>query len=75
METSDLVNLYILCPDVQRNVDDLRQDVRSILLERLHHDRPVHGQDSSFERTSRRYRTLKDDQTVERGSDIRTTCR
>ncbi len=64
METSDLVNLYTLCSDVQRNADDLRQDVRSILLERLHHDRPVHGQYGSVQRISRRNRTLKDDETV-----------
>jgi len=64
METSELVNFYTLCSDVQRNADDLRQDVRSILLERLHHDQPVHGQYGSVQRTSRRNRTLKDDQTV-----------
>lgn len=64
METSELVNLYTLCSDVQRNADDLRQDVRSILLERLHHDQPVHGQYGSVQRTSRRNRTLKDDETV-----------
>ena len=64
METAELVNLYTLCSDVQRNANDLRQDVRSILLERLHHDRPVHGQYGSVQRTSRRNRTLKDDPTV-----------
>ncbi len=64
METSELVDLYTLCSDVQRNANDLRQNVRSVLLERLHHDRPVHGQYGSVQRTSRRNRTLKDDQTV-----------
>ena len=64
METSELVNLYTLCSDVQRNADDLRQNVRSLLLDRLHHDQPVHGQYGSVQRTSRRNRTLKDDQTV-----------
>jgi len=64
METSDLVNLYTLCSDVQRNADDLRQDVRSLLLDRIHHDRPIHGQYGSVQRTSRRNRTLKDDEAV-----------
>jgi len=64
METAELVNLYTLCSDVQRNTDDLRKDVRAVLLDRLHHDQPVHGQYGSVQRTSRRNRTLKDDETV-----------
>lgn len=64
METAELVNLYTLCSDVQRNADDLRQNVRSLLLDRLHHDQPVHGQYGSVQRTSRRNRTLKDDGVV-----------
>jgi len=64
METSELVNLYTLCSDVQHNADDLRQDVRSLLLDRLHHDQPIHGQYGSVQRTSRRNRSLKDDETV-----------
>ena len=64
METAELVNLYTLCSDVQRNADDLRQNVRSLLLDRLYHDQPVYGQYGSVQRTSRRNRTLKDDQTV-----------
>ena len=64
METSELVNLYTLCSDVQRNANDLRQEVRSILLDRLHHDQPVHGQYGSVQRTSRRNRSLKDDEVV-----------
>src|SRR6056297_1027473 len=64
METAELVNLYTLCSDVQHNADDLRQDVRSLLLDRLHHDQPIHGQYGSVQRTSRRNRSLKDDETV-----------
>jgi len=64
METAELVNLYTLYSDVQRNANDLRQNVRSLLLDRLHHDQPVHGQYGSVQRTSRRNRTLKDDETV-----------
>jgi len=64
METAELVNLYTLCSDVQRNADDLRQNVRSLLLDRLYHDQPVYGRYGSVQRTSRRNRTLKDDQTV-----------
>ncbi|RLM83741.1 hypothetical protein D3D02_16805 [Halobellus sp. Atlit-38R] len=64
METPALVNLYTLLSDVQRNANDLRQDVRSVLLARLHHDQPVSGQYGSVQRTSRRNRTLNDDDEV-----------
>lgn len=64
VETPALVNLYTLLSDVQRNANDLRQDVRSVLLDRLHHDQPVSGQFGSVQRTSRRNRSLKDDEEV-----------
>jgi hypothetical protein len=64
LDTQVLVNLYTLLSDVQRNANDLRQDVRAILLDRLHHDQPVSGQYGSVQRASRRNRTLKDDQEV-----------
>jgi hypothetical protein len=63
-ETPALVNLYTLLSDVQRNANDLRQEVRTILLNRLHHDQPVAGQYGSVQRTSRRNRSLKDDEEV-----------
>jgi hypothetical protein len=43
LDTKVLVNHYTLLSDVQRNANDLRQDVRSVLLDRLHHDQPVSG--------------------------------
>jgi hypothetical protein len=64
LETQALVNLYTLLSDVQRNANDLRQEVRATLLDRLHHDQPVSGQYGSVQRTSRRNRTLKDDDEV-----------
>jgi len=64
LDTNALVNIYTLLSDVQRSADDLRQDVRGVLLDRLHHDQPVAGQYGSVQRTSRRNRTLKDDETV-----------
>jgi hypothetical protein len=64
IETPQLVNLYTLLSDVQRNANDLRKDVRSVLLDRLHHDQPVHGQYGSVQRTTRRNRSLKDDEEV-----------
>ncbi|SEO63976.1 hypothetical protein SAMN05216388_101612 [Halorientalis persicus] len=64
VETPALVNLYTLLSDVQRNANDLRQDVRAVLLDRLHHDQPVSGQFGSVQRTSRRNRSLKDDEVV-----------
>jgi len=64
VETPVLVNLYTLLSDVQRNANDLRQDVRAILLDRLHHDQLVSGQFGSVQRTSRRNRSLKDDEIV-----------
>jgi hypothetical protein len=64
LETPALINLYTLCSDVQRNASDLRQEVSDVLLERVHHDQPVHGQYGSVQRTSRRNRSLKDDEEV-----------
>jgi hypothetical protein len=64
METDGLVNLYTLLSDVQRNANDLRQDVADVLLNRLHHDRPVSGPFGSVQRTTRRNRSLKDDEEV-----------
>ena len=64
LETPTLVNLYTLLSDVQRNASSLRQDVSHVLLKRIHHDQPVHGQYGSVQRTSRRNRSLKDDETV-----------
>jgi len=64
METGPLINLYTLLSDVQRGADDLRQAVADVLLKRVHHDRPVTGQYGSVQRTSRRNRSLKDDDVV-----------
>ena len=64
MDTDALVNLYTLLSDVQRNANDLRQYVADVLLNRLHHDRPVSGPFGSVQRTTRRNRSLKDDEEV-----------
>ena len=64
VETPVLVNLYTLLSDVQRNANDLRKDVADVLLERVGHDRLLHGQYGSVQRTTRRNRSLKDDQEV-----------
>jgi len=62
MDTNALVNLYTLLSDVQRNANDLRKDVADVLLSRLHHDRPVSGPFGSVQRTTRRNRSLKEDE-------------
>ncbi|MFD1643736.1 hypothetical protein [Halohasta litorea] len=64
LETDGLVNLYTLLSDVQRNANELRQSVGDVLLGRLHHDRPVSGPFGSVQRTTRRRRSLKDDEEV-----------
>ena len=64
IETPALVNLYTLLSDVQRGANNLRKDVSEVLLERVQHDRPVHGQYGSVQRTTRRNRSLKDDEDV-----------
>ena len=64
MDTDALVNLYTLLSDVQRNANDLRQYVADVLLNRLHHDRPVSGPFGSVQRTTRRNRSLKNDEEV-----------
>mgnify|MGYP006955939869 FL=1 len=58
------MNLYTLLSDVQRNANDLRQDVADVLLNRLHHDRPVSGSFGSVQRTTRRNRSLRDKNEV-----------
>ena len=63
-ETGALVNLYTLLSDVQRNANNLRQDVADVLLNRLHHDRPVSGSFGSIQRTTRRNRSLRDKNEV-----------
>lgn len=64
VETDALVNLYTLLSDVQRDANDVRQEVADVLLDRFYHDRPVSGQDGSVQRTTRRNRSLKDDGEV-----------
>lgn len=64
LDTSALINLYTLLSDIQRNANNLRQEVSDTLLDRLHHDQPVHGQFGSVQRTSRRRRELKDEDEV-----------
>lgn len=64
LDTDTLVNLYTILSDVQRSADDLRKEMADVLLTRLHHDRPVSGQFGSVQRTSRRQRSLKDDELV-----------
>jgi len=64
VETPALVNLYTLLSDVQRNANDLRKDVADVLLDRVQPDRPAHGQYGSVQHTTRRQRSLKDDETV-----------
>lgn len=64
LDTDVLVNLYTLLSDVQRNANDLRQEVRAVLLDRLHHDQPVSGPYGSVQRTSHRNRTLKEEGEV-----------
>ena len=64
VETPVLINLYTLLSDVQRDANDLRKDVSSVLLDRVHHNQPVHGQFGSIQRTTRRRRNLKDDDKV-----------
>lgn len=64
METNALVNLYILLSDVQRDANDFRQDIADVLLSRVHHDQPTYGQYGSIQRTSRRNRSLKDEDEV-----------
>jgi hypothetical protein len=64
MGTPAFVNLYTLLSDLQRNANELRRDVRSIFLDRRHHDRPVSGQYGSVQRTSRQNRSMRDEEEV-----------
>lgn len=64
LETEALVDVYTLCSDVQRNANELRRTIADVLLDRIHHDRPISGQYGSVQRTSRRDRSLRDEQLV-----------
>jgi hypothetical protein len=64
LETDVLVDLYTLLSDVQRDADDVRKEVADVLLGRLHHDRPASSSYGSVQRTARRNRSLKDEETV-----------
>lgn len=64
IETDALVNLYTLLSDVQRNANEFRQNVADVLLGRLHHEQPVSGPYGSVQRTTRRNRTLRDEQEI-----------
>lgn len=64
LETDTLIDLYTLLSDVQRNANDFRKDVADVLLDRLYHDRPVSGPFGSVQRTTRRNRSLKDEEEV-----------
>ena len=63
-DTSTLVNLYTLLSDVQREADDLRKEIGDAMLERIHHDQPVHSQFGSVQRTTRRRRSLREEEEV-----------
>lgn len=64
LETDTLIDLYTLLSDVQRGANDLRQDIADILLDRIQHDQPVHAQYGSIQHTSRRSKSLKDEEEV-----------
>lgn len=64
LETDTLIDLYTLLSDVQRGANDLRQDVADVLLDGVQHDQLVHAQYGSIQRTSRRSKSLKDDEEV-----------
>ena len=64
LDTETLIDLHTLLSDVQRGANDLRKDIADILLDRVHHDQPVHAQYGSVQRTSRRSKSLKDDTEV-----------
>jgi hypothetical protein len=64
LDTDALVNLYTLLSDVQHEANDLRQDIADVLLNRIHHDSPVHAQFGSVQRTARRSNSLRDEEEV-----------
>lgn len=54
LETPHLISLVTLLSDVQCSANGLRKDVREVLLNRLHHNRPIHRQYGSVQRTIHR---------------------
>ncbi|MCU4741745.1 hypothetical protein OB955_17585 [Halobacteria archaeon AArc-m2/3/4] len=64
LETEPLTDLYVLLSDVQRGSDRLRGSTGDAVLERLGPDQTLRGRFGSVHRTTRRYRHLKDEETV-----------
>jgi hypothetical protein len=61
--TDEIVELYVFGSTICGGADERSSDV-DVLLDRLHHDRPVGGQFGSVQRTQRRNRSLKDEEAV-----------
>lgn len=53
-----------LLSDVQRDANEIRKDVRSVLIDCLHQNKPVAWQYGSVQRTDRRNWTLVDDKQI-----------
>lgn len=59
-----LVDLYVLCSDVQHGADRLRSDLGDRLLDYVGPDADLHGRFGTVHRTRRERRRPKDDETV-----------
>ena len=64
LATEELVNLYVLLSDVQREADRFRSATSDLLLDRIGPEGRLHGQFGSVTRTSRRRRRLKPTEDV-----------
>ncbi len=64
LDTDDLVNLYVLLSDVQREADRLRSSTGDILLDRIGPDGTLTGQFGSVARTERQRRRLKPTEAI-----------
>ncbi|WP_207588080.1 hypothetical protein [Halomontanus rarus] len=64
LETEPLTDLYVLLSDVQRGSDRLRASAGDAILERVGPDQTLRGRFGAVHRTTRRYRHLKDEETV-----------
>lgn len=64
LSSDELVNLYVLLSDVQRESDRFRRAASDVLLDRIGPEGRLHGQFGTVTRTSRRRRQIKPTETV-----------
>ena len=64
VDTDSLIDVYTLLSDVQRNANSYRKEIADALLDRIHHDKPIHAQYGSVQRIESRRRKIGDEDEI-----------